>query len=959
MDFTIYTFGDVEIFRAALMGLAMIYNPANGFFVSNTGVGLGALAGLGLLIGLTVLLLQGVTKQKLDIGEFLMLIIVFVVLFVPKFSVNIEDYNGSAIAKVDDVPLGVALPAGLVSGLAHELNNKLGTAYSTINGYPTGLMTPQALTSPLKLLHSLRDAAPQARFYEPRLYSNLRNLIAYCAAGREGVQQEWERLRVGDDPVLKLVTFAGTQHGLTMFIPAGGTEAYLDTCGKAANDIASGIAAFSSNGSPASTISNVLTAAAARSNAATIIFDGTRPRVEPVTVDKQEEALAMLALSEAGDAANFLRSAIFNPDINATLHCAGKSANPADWKNCMPFQEGVLRYAEDSAAAGSFFQRLMYHGMNLVFFLWICLAPVVSVVMLMMGVRGLRLAGSYLLFGAWAVSWYVGASIINFYVLKQVQYEVAMLGGIKNLTPESINSFIGYGGVLGTKIAMAGDMLASVPLLMMAVMSGSVYGLTQLASRMGGRDYYDEARNVPAARGSAAVYGTESMADANYRPGFNMGPAKQMMDAPVLSDGAALRAASIAQQQTVVEASRGQSYALSNALSSSIESGRIGEIGHNVATGFKSVGAEGLSAVTSLATSLEKAKQASQGEDRRFLEQASGSLSLGLKGLGTGAGVGFKTDLQRLKHLGISENDIETAKKLSTGDTSFSAQLSREASAQSTTKFAETATAKDAASRSEAWSSTIQKMEKHSEAFSTQQSIENAMAIERRVDTGRLVQMMDTPAGQAVKASINRAASQFEGDDAYDMTVKNLMSSYKRTGLADYKEEHVKAVAQLEAMGRLSSNNPAAGIAFSNTLGEVNGTQGMRGFEGDVQGHKSINTGEAEKTLNKPNQNPIPVASTILATSRSGATNTATVTTHYELEKNTAEAHKPDVKLDPENRIRVEDKIRNNEKPQNAAMDWVKGVAPRDAYVQPPSSSKAEKEAMDRKPSNVNRISKP
>lgn len=652
MDFTIYTFGDVEIFRAALMGLAMIYNPADGFFVSNTGVGLGALAGLGLLIGLTVLLLQGVTKQKLDIGEFLMLIIVFVVLFVPKFSVNIEDYNGSAIAKVDDVPLGVALPAGLVSGLAHELNNKLGTAYSTINGYPTGLMTPQALTSPLKLLHSLRDAAPQARFYEPRLYANLRNLIAYCAAGREGVQQEWERLRVGDDPVLKLVTFAGTQHGLTMFIPAGGTEPYLDTCSKAANDIASGIAAFSSNGSPASTISNVLTAAAARSNAATIIFDGTRPRVEPVTVDKQEEALAMLAQSEAGDAANFLRSAIFNPDINATLHCAGKSANPADWKNCMPFQEGVLRYAEDSAAAGSFFQRLMYHGMNLVFFLWICLAPVVSVVMLMMGVRGLRLAGSYLLFGAWAVSWYVGASIINFYVLKQVQYEVAMLGGIKNLTPESINSFIGYGGVLGTKIAMAGDMLASVPLLMMAVMSGSVYGLTQLASRMGGRDYYDEARNVPAAASSAPLF---------ERSARHAMPYDGMTEDRLLGTGgnftftlgASLANTNSIQSQKILSSTLMNG--LTNALSQSVEHGKAGEEMKALGTKLASQGYAGLSLAEKNGRTYTLEKSGNWKIDQSNYHDESGGRSTTAGGslgyspgkLASGARAGYQADDSR------------------------------------------------------------------------------------------------------------------------------------------------------------------------------------------------------------------------------------------------------------------------------------------------------------------------
>lgn len=513
MEFTIYTFGDVEVFRAALAGVAMVFNPSAGFFVSDSGMGLGALAGLGLLIGLLVLLIQGITQQKGLIGGYLLTIIVFVVLFVPKFSVNIEDYNGAAIALVDDVPLGIAVPAAMVSGVAKEFNERLGTAYSTVQGYPSGMMTPQAISSPLKLLHSLRDASPLVRGVEPRLAMNIANIVAYCLAGRDDHLREWASLKLGNDPLATLLTKAITVSGLTMYSPADGVAATLHSCEDAARETSDQVATFVNDDSPTSKISKLLTASATRSNAAQVVINGNAPQVQPVTVEDMNAALVTMAETSSTLARNYVTQALFGKFIDVSFQCAGKSGNPNDWAECMPFVSANLAWAEDSAAGGSFFQRIMYHGMNMMFFMWICLSPVVALVMLIMGTRGLKIAGSYLLFGAWAVSWYVGASIVNFYMLKQVQYEIAMLGGIANLTRETMSVFF---NALGVKIAMAGDMLASVPLIMMSVMSGSMYGMVSLAQRMGGRDYYDEKVNSPSLMGSAPIHQMQSASTGKF-----------------------------------------------------------------------------------------------------------------------------------------------------------------------------------------------------------------------------------------------------------------------------------------------------------------------------------------------------------------------------------------------------------------------------------------------------------
>jgi len=504
MDFTVYTFGDVEVFRAAFTGVAMIFN-ADGFFVSNEGVGLGALAGVGLLFGLVLMLMQGVMHQKVEVGTFMMTIVVFVVLFVPKFSVNIEDYNGSAIAKVDNVPLGVALPAAMVSGIANELNIKMGTSFSTTEGYPSGLMTPQALTSPLKLLLSLRNGAAQLSTNEPRLASNLTNLIAYCSAGRPDAMNTWLSQKLAGDPVNFLVNKIATDKntsGLTMFVQKGDTEAGLIACVDAANEILYEINDYYAGGADAnSKLSNLLTAAAAKTGAASVSISGGKASVNAVTTEDMDNAMTTLAQSSAGAAMKFVKYSVLGPYVNAAFNCASDSGNPEDWAKCMPYNTSVMQWQEDAAAGGSFFQRLMFRGMNSLFFVWICLSPVVATVMLIMGYRGIKLAGSYLLFGGWAVSWYVGASIINFYMLKQVQYEVAMLGGVEALTQETMANFF---FVLSDKIAVAGDMMASVPLIMMTVMSGSIYGLVSMSQKTGA-DRYDEKVNTPTPLASAPL----------------------------------------------------------------------------------------------------------------------------------------------------------------------------------------------------------------------------------------------------------------------------------------------------------------------------------------------------------------------------------------------------------------------------------------------------------------------
>lgn len=506
MDFTFYTLGDVEIFRAALTAAAMIFSP-NGAFVGpveNGGLGLGLLSVFGLMVALMMLLIQGVLKQKLEFAEVLVMLAIFIALFVPKFRVQIEDYYDSGnIAAVDGVPLGIAFPAAMMSTVVRGINDIASTAYSTVNGgYYTNVM------SPLRILNGFQKASDTLEGVDPLMALNLRTYVTYCLADREYFSQiKWKKLKVGgtgDSGFIDLLTTSNVVAGFTLWYnsDADGIGTPI-TCNDAMVSMNTRLNDWYSKEFGNIVNKTVLTASAKYSSKGAF---GSN-KAQPVTTEDYESAFVNLLGGGQELARNFALMTIFTPHINGSLECSVNTANPSDMKRCLSFQSITPQAAFDQAAAGSYFQRIMVFGMNALLFLWICLAPVVALVMLFTGARGIKIAGNYLLFGAWSQSWFIGAAIINFFIQKQLQYEMDINGGVANMTYDQFGTLANS---IFTKIGLAGDMLSSVPLIMMAVMSGSAYAMTSMANRWGAGDRFDEKLSVPSVAQSAPIASLQS-----------------------------------------------------------------------------------------------------------------------------------------------------------------------------------------------------------------------------------------------------------------------------------------------------------------------------------------------------------------------------------------------------------------------------------------------------------------
>ena len=606
--FTIYTLGEIGIFEAALTGVAMLFNPTNTelWVSSSSALGLGALAGLGLLITLFIMLLNGVMTQKFELGTFVMLIIVYSILFVPKFKVQIEDIYSGSITAVDGIPLGVAVPASLVSNGTYEIAKNLEVAFSTIQGNYVSLST-EGFVSPLRLLNQLRMGNKRACSMGPDLCATIHTAIQDCLVGRTFDFGAYNKSTTSVDDVTDYLK--KSTGGITMFYGKVGSPAVLYpypngkvvNCSDAGAAIENAVNAFMTtpDATGKTEIDKLLNMSVKSTGSG-----------NPYTKAEYDNAFAMMNGVSGTEADAFMKTALFAPTINNAAFCANNAATHADLSKCMPMISAVEQWKEDSAAGGTMFTRVMVHGMNIMLFMFYVFAPVIAVVIVAVGVRGLKIAGSYLMFGIWTQTWLPVAAMVNFYLQVQVEREVsrAKASGVSMFTPEGMYTFY---DMLSTKVAMAGDMMASVPLISLGLMSGSMYAVTSIAQRMGGKDYYDEKVNTPSLRASAPLHApsagsTSHMGNATV---FAQGGGDGVKFGTTASTQTMVKQAEAAQHQSQERFGKAAATSFSDAYTKTKDASKMRQLQSELAAQGQTQLATGLSEMVGAAKAVEKADQ--------------------------------------------------------------------------------------------------------------------------------------------------------------------------------------------------------------------------------------------------------------------------------------------------------------------------------------------------------------
>ncbi|MBQ9183297.1 MAG: conjugal transfer protein TraG N-terminal domain-containing protein [Neisseriaceae bacterium] len=206
-------------------------------------------------------------------------------------------------------------------------------------------------------------------------------------------------------------------------------------------------------------------------------------------------------IADSINAAEIQANIVFS---NLVGNCLGNGSGVCKRSNRL-MTDAISRATIDSAGGAGMFQHFIHHSMNVLMFVYIIMSPIMIIVIVAMGIRGWKLMSAYLLLAVWINSWLPASVGITNYMLNG--YETSLHNLVTALSASGANEkeilspFVLSNILNGASdmIASASSMLSMVPMIMFALLSGSAYGLVQIAQRAGmtGKEYVDESKVVP------------------------------------------------------------------------------------------------------------------------------------------------------------------------------------------------------------------------------------------------------------------------------------------------------------------------------------------------------------------------------------------------------------------------------------------------------------------------------
>ncbi|WP_420213491.1 conjugal transfer protein TraG N-terminal domain-containing protein (plasmid) [Burkholderia aenigmatica] len=553
---TLYVAGDPVPIVAGVNAVAMLFGHGDTMDSVVVG-GMSCMA----LVGLIAILGQSIFQQRFLIGQYFLMLLVAIMLFVPTTSLQVVSYfgdsggaiNGTPPRYVDNVPIGMAYAAGIAGLVEYTVTTKLETAFSMANADSNYMsLGTDGFAKPLKILLSMRT------LYDPNVHQttteNIQKFIHYCQRGGIDGSKSLDFSQL-DNPSAG----AGIL-GLLASQPGGYTEyvdqsvdplppAALVPCSVAANGIAAVMQAYVQNqpvrerfaAQPVTMGKDLQIVSAATDN--TIETPNSTFGAGGSAYDTYSTFIQNMVARIGADSNTFMINHTFSPTVLASIR-ADASPNAAA-QFSMIMGEGVERAHTSMAASGSMFVTFMTSSMNVMTFLFVALTPIIAIIGVAVGLAAFRIYLTYLLFGMWTQSWMPCAAIISYYI--QVSWQNMITGSRMQgalFAPSQIDTLYNQ---TANMLASAGSLMAEAPLIMLIVMTGSMFALTSLANRANGSDTAvdtkESAPSLDAATNAAAVSGAYAMNTGKALAG----PSYQGM----LASGSALTNADVASSPTL------------------------------------------------------------------------------------------------------------------------------------------------------------------------------------------------------------------------------------------------------------------------------------------------------------------------------------------------------------------------------------------------------------------------
>lgn len=511
MLFTIYCLGDVKLFASALNGVAMMYKVAEGgkidIWTSNLPFGLGYGALLGALMALLVMIYTGYQKKQLDFRSVLLPLILYFALTVPKATVVIQDqYSQQAPVHVDNVPVGLAMPLGAISGIAYTATKQLETIYYVPYGGFTKI-TDEGYVAPLKLLHALKYTGISTSAGIPHLKPTLEQISNICLVNNPSFNTKQYKGEIdGFNSFLSALQAVEVSNRYVRVPVSGAVKERILSCAEAGDYVSSALDAYMAGKNSNATLQMLSDADLEKSNfksdvkkALTKQDNASENQGVGYTTNGQiVSAIGGLAGASNDEVLQFLKTTILDSTLSAVNHCTATNLQ-SDKAKCQNYLTSIEQWKEKSSADASGFVSIMRDGQNLLIVLSIILFPLVLVVVIIQGVSSFKVFGSYILFTICSFMWLPVASIINYYTHLQLHEEFQRFnptGDPKAFL--SLKNAPAFYDAVSVKLALANGALASVPMICMGLFSGMLMTINGLVDKWNTQaKHYDAKETIP------------------------------------------------------------------------------------------------------------------------------------------------------------------------------------------------------------------------------------------------------------------------------------------------------------------------------------------------------------------------------------------------------------------------------------------------------------------------------
>lgn len=516
----IYTVGDAQPMVSALNAIAMLFGGSDTTANSFMGSGIASMV----LGSLVIMLASSVSRSQMDFGKWALSVLLTFALFYPKTTVKVTSYfdasggagGASQLYFVDNVPIGLAIPAGVFGMIGQRLSAGFDTTFTSASAGGGFLaLGTDGFAKPLRILLGARDA------FSCRENSNFcNNLISfgkYCLHPTSGVKADTALLSQVDG----ITRFFNSQTTGTMIWWDANGDGGFAPCPAAGAALDNAMTRYVTNVTTLPTGPYVIEINSSFSSDLASRMGMLDSKKESpgsasgLGVDSSYNVMStwtqQLGATITADNNAIMMNLVFPPHVKAMIESSSSENAEATYQTIL--RSGMEKARVDMAGEGTMFVNLSISAMNMFTFLFVAFTPIIALVIAVMGASGIKLVASYLVFGLWTQTWMPTAAIISYYAQTSFFSKVSTLRHNGVLSPEHIDRF--YQDLAST-MATSGTFMAATPMITLSLLTGSIYGLVSLANKAGGNGaaYLNENTSAPDINKAANVDAISKQAES-------------------------------------------------------------------------------------------------------------------------------------------------------------------------------------------------------------------------------------------------------------------------------------------------------------------------------------------------------------------------------------------------------------------------------------------------------------